>query len=130
MHEWAPDEMVTDAVLDGRRDYASLSAEDARWVVADLTERGYSSRQIAGWLVCSQRQVKRLRAELVTRVMRAFVRASLDRADAERRRAAAQDHVHRLQEDLVAAETRCDVGAMGRRRGPLGPVEDWPAGLL
>lgn len=84
MRDWAPDEMVTAAVLDGRYRYADLSAEDARWVVADLTHRGHSAHDIADWLACSARQVKRLRADLSTRVMAAWIDCSEKCGEAER----------------------------------------------
>ena len=59
-------------MLDGRKGYRDLSPEDARWAVADLSARGYSLSQIAGWLQCSERHLKRLRAELATQVMITF----------------------------------------------------------
>lgn len=77
--EWKPDRAVTDAVLNGRAEYTSLGHLDRRWVVADLTDRGHSVREIAGWLGCSGRQVNRLRADALTRVMGGLL--------AERRRA-------------------------------------------
>lgn len=107
--EWGPDDQVTEAVLAGRRQYADLSLEDSRWVVADLTHRGYSVAEIAGWLRCSARQVKRVRAELVTQVMEALLREQRRAGDAERRYGSVRGEMKRLRERCMVLEARSDI---------------------
>lgn len=100
MQAWNPDPMVTESVIDGRRDYYNLGVEDRRWVVADLTHRGYSAARIGEWLGCSMRQVKRLRAELVTQVMMALVDQVREAEAAHRSAAALRSEVRRLREEF------------------------------
>ncbi len=107
-----PDDHVTEAVLDGRRDYRQLSMPDSRWVVAELTHRGYSVREIAGWLKCSTRQVKRVRAELLTEVMGLLAEERERAAQAERRFANVRRDNSRLVERCAELETRNDIHVM------------------
>lgn len=77
---WEPDWAVPEAVMSRRLRYRDLGNDDRRWAVAELSHRGFSVGEIAGWLDCSTRQVKRVRADLATRVMAAYARER-DRAD-------------------------------------------------
>lgn len=107
---WTPDEMVTEAVLDGRRSYQDLSVEDSRWVVAELTHQGHPVSQIAAWLGCSTRQVKRVRAELVTQVMQALMeeqqQASHQAQIMSSRHSRARQEVTRLKQEVVALQSK------------------------
>lgn len=109
MAEWIPDEAVVDAVLDGRKEYADLGREDSRWVVASLTHRGYSVAEIAEWLRCSTRQVKRVRAELVTQVMGAFAAEREESATHLRRFTNMRREVRRLREENAELQVANDV---------------------
>lgn len=106
---WIPDEMVVEAVLDGRLTYATLSTEDSRWVVASLTHRGNSVAEIAEWLRCSTRQVKRVRAELVTQVMGVLLVEREEHAGDARRIANLRTDNARLREECAVLEARSDV---------------------
>lgn len=70
---WVPDDMITDAVSHGRVMGRDLAPEDERWVVASLSEKGWSSREIADRLGRTPRHVKRLRAEVLVQVMRLLI---------------------------------------------------------
>lgn len=52
--------------------------------MADLTHGRHSAHDIADWLACSARQVKRLRADLSTRVMAAWIDCDAERDAAVR----------------------------------------------
>lgn len=80
MNDWHPDSAVTDGVLQGRTEYTELDYMQRRWVVAELTHRGFSVRNIASHLGCSGRQVNRLRADPLAQVMRRLLE---ERARAE-----------------------------------------------
>lgn len=73
MVHWVPDDMITDAVSHGRMAGRDLAPEDERWVVAELSEKGWSTRDIADRLGRTQRHVKRLRAEVLVQVMRLLI---------------------------------------------------------
>lgn len=109
MAEWIPDEAVVDAVLDGRMSYRDLAVEDSRWVVASLSHRGYSVADIAEWLRCSTRQVKRIRAELVTQVMGAFVAQRQESGNHLRKFTNMRREVRRLTEENAELQTSNDV---------------------
>ena len=108
MTEWHPDEALAESVMGGRRKYGELSHDDRRWVVADLSQRGHSVKRIAGWLGCSERQVKRLRAELATQVMGAYLGERRRRAEVARVAQHAQREVRELRDDLEALRAVVD----------------------
>lgn len=68
--DWRPDEVIPQAVADGRLKGSRLSPEDERWAVAALSEKGWSVNEIASRLERTPRHIKRLRAELAVQVMR------------------------------------------------------------
>lgn len=96
MREWDPDFAVVEQVICGRVDYAGLSEDDRRFVVAVLTFRGESSAQIGEWLAVSQRQVKRIRAELATRVMVSWLETRAELGESEVREARLRARVRSL----------------------------------
>lgn len=100
---------MVEAVLDGRYSYVDLARESSQWVVALLSHRGYSVAEIAGWLRCSTRQVKRLRADRVTQVMRAFAAVRVEAAENERRFVNIRGECDRLMEENVALQVANDV---------------------
>lgn len=67
--------------MTGRLALADLSPLDAEWAVADLSRRGHTVAELAQWLRCSPRHVKRIRARESVRLMEAY---SLQRAEKER----------------------------------------------
>lgn len=85
---WEPDEEVLRAVMDGRYRLADMGETEQCWVVAELSERGWSTLRISEAMRCSQRHVKRLRAKVLTQYMRRVCRAGteveLQRERAER----------------------------------------------
>lgn len=103
---WVPDEHVVDAVVAGRMCLADLDASDRSWVVATLSEAGHPVTDIAGWLGCSDRQVKRIRALVLTQQMRLVVRERGRAEHAERRRQEAVAHVQRLGTQLAVLTQR------------------------
>lgn len=119
MPAWAPDSALAQGVIAGRWKYGELSHDDRRWVVAELSQRGHSVRKIAGWLGCSERQVKRLRAELATRVMGALLAERRHRAEIARVADHAQREAGELRRDLEALRVAVDprVGEAMYRAG-------------
>lgn len=117
MTEWYPDQAITEGVLAGRMGYSDLADDERRWVVADLSQRDLTVRSIAHHLGCSERQVKRLRAELSTRVMAAFVGECVRAQDAVDVAASARSEVVRLRGDVYALRALVDprvVEVVGR----------------
>lgn len=108
MTEWHPDEAVTDNVLAGRLRYDDLDHGERRWVIADLSQRGVTVRRIAQHLQCSERQVKRLRAELSTQVMAGYVAERARARDAEDVALSARDEVYALRGDVHALRAVID----------------------
>lgn len=68
-----PDWALTEKVLEGTADVRSLRRDQLCWVIAELTARGYTVRQIAGHVRCSPRHVKRIRALPIVSVMRLYL---------------------------------------------------------
>lgn len=75
---WEPDEEVLCAVIDGRYRLADMDETEQCWVVAELSERGWSTLRISEAMRCSQRHVKRLRAKVLTQYMRRACRAAAE----------------------------------------------------
>jgi len=75
---WEPDEEVLRAVMDGRYRLADMGETEQCWVVAELSERGWSTLRISEAMRCSQRHVKRLRAKVLTQYMRRVCRAGTE----------------------------------------------------
>ncbi len=109
---WEPDPMLVDAVLAGRLDATTMPPEDRAYVVAILTENhGESADQIADRLHCSQRLIKRIRAEPLTSTLRREARTTRHLQAVERQlalldelrardTAEATDDCHRLREQV------------------------------
>lgn len=74
-YDWTPDWAALDAVESGRLTYRDLCPEDLAYVVAALTHRGHTPNMIAARLKCSGTHVRRIRRQLLTRVMVAYCRA-------------------------------------------------------
>lgn len=87
---WQPDEVVVDAVRRGRVDWSTLEEHEQCWVVASLSEDGLGTAPIAEMCSCSQRQVKRLRARILTQQMRIAIRAVRQRDEAREAAATAR----------------------------------------
>lgn len=89
---WEPDEEVLCAVIDGRYRLADMDETEQCWVVAELSERGWSTLRISEAMRCSQRHVKRLRAKVLTQYMRRVCRAAAElRVQRERAERAERD---------------------------------------
>lgn len=89
---WEPDEEVLCAVIDGRYRLADMQETEQCWVVAELSERGWSTLRISDAMRCSQRHVKRLRAKVLTQYMRRVCRAAAElRVQRERAERAERD---------------------------------------
>lgn len=89
---WEPDEEVLCAVIDGRYRLADMDETEQCWVVAELSERGWSTLRISEVMRCSQRHVKRLRAKVLTQYMRRVCRAAAElRVQRERAERAERD---------------------------------------
>lgn len=89
---WEPDEEVLCAVIDGRYKLADMDETEQCWVVAELSERGWSTLRISEAMRCSQRHVKRLRAKVLTQYMRRVCRAAAElRVQRERAERAERD---------------------------------------
>jgi len=67
---WEPDKEVLEATLSGRYKLADMTTADRCWVIAELSEMGWSTLRISQVLRCTQRHVKRLRANVLTQYMR------------------------------------------------------------
>ena len=89
---WEPDEEVLCAVIDGRYRLADMDETEQCWVVAELSERGWSTLRISEAMRCSQRHVKRLRAKVLTQYMRRVCSAAAElRVQRERAERAERD---------------------------------------
>jgi len=71
---WEPDEVILDAVRAGRLTLADIGTTDQAWIVARLSERGWSTLEISEAMACSQRQVKRIRARVLCQQFRRVIR--------------------------------------------------------
>lgn len=67
---WEPDSEVLRAVMEGRYRLSDMEETEQCWVVAELSELGWSTLRISEAMRCSQRHVKRLRAKVLTQYMR------------------------------------------------------------
>lgn len=104
MEGWVPDKHVSEAVIAGRLHFEDLPDVECRWVVADLTVRGYSAARIAEWLQVSSRHVKRLRAEAMTRVMVSLVEENRRAEHLEREACQLRNDVRMMRGDMRAVE--------------------------
>lgn len=103
---WEPDTHVVEAVRAGRLGLADLDACERSWVVASLSEAGCPVTDIAAWLGCSTRQVKRIRALVLTQQIRLVVRERHRAEQAERRRQEAVAQAQRLGDELTTLGNR------------------------
>lgn len=108
MTEWHPDHAVTESVLAGRLKYDDLAHDERRWVVAELSQSGMTVRRIARHLGCSERQVKRLRAELSTRVMAGYLSERARAQDSEDVALSAREEAFSLRRDVLALRAAVD----------------------
>jgi len=65
---WEPDDQLVPAALALKCSMSALSGPDRCWVVAGLTLAGLTGDEIAERLSCSERTVRTVRAEPMTRV--------------------------------------------------------------
>lgn len=105
MHLWEPDPIVSQKVISGAESYHTLSEDNRRWVVADLTMSGYTADMIADWLGCSSRQIKRLRAELATRVMGSLIETRQALGESEQRERRARSEIRTLKANHAQEST-------------------------
>lgn len=71
---WEPDEHVLSAVIERRYRLSDMEETEQCWVVAELSERGWSTLHISEAMRCTQRHIKRLRARVLTQYMRRVCR--------------------------------------------------------
>lgn len=70
---WSPDHGLVAAVLARQRSIATITAKQDRcWLVAGLSQAGLAGADIADRLKCSMRLVRKLQAEDMTTVCRAY----------------------------------------------------------
>lgn len=108
MSDFSPDEMLTEQVIDGRLRLWDLGSEDASWVVADLSARGYTVNAISEMLGCTMRHVKRMRASWAVKVMVALAVERVARMEAERRCSDALAFAHRADAERREAVERAE----------------------
>lgn len=130
MEGWVPDKHVSEAVIAGRLRFEDLPDVECRWVVADLTVRGYSAARIAEWLQVSSRHVKRLRAEAMTRVMVALVEENRRAERLEREARSMRSEIRSLRELNAVLDIWNDMAVeAGWRREHAGRVRPHAVGL-
>lgn len=96
---WEPDEVVLEAVRQGRIRLSEIESTEQSWVVARLSESGWSTLQISEALACSQRQVKRIRARVLTQQFRRVWRLEAERERLEQALARAERNVVILRQE-------------------------------
>lgn len=113
---WEPDEVILDAVCARRVQLADIDATDQCWVVARLSERGWSTLEIAEAIACSQRQVKRIRAKVLTQQFRRVMRLEGAQEQLEQALARAERNVVILRQERDQLRGVLGRGGDGPRR--------------
>lgn len=98
---WEPDAEVLRAVMEGRYRLSDMAETEQCWVVAELSEMGWSTLRISEAMRCSQRHVKRLRAKVLTQYMRRVCRVG---AELQQQR----DRADRAERDVLVVRRERD----------------------